>query len=271
MKTTFNILFLTSMLFLASCGEMFDYSSYVIDFEGENKGVNLTNIEKLSGRKIKDTIKIAFTGDTHRFFDEFNEFVHSVNKLNEYNPIDFVVHVGDIADFGLPQQYLWGNSYLLNLDCPYLVVLGNHDMVGNGGLAYSEMFGEYNFSFIYADVKFIFINTNSMEFKFNGQVPDVSWLDLQLQPDDNFSNSVVIFHVPPMSTDFDTTLEEDFHLVMAKYDNVMFTVHGHGHHHEIYKPYSDSTTYVNVYSAEHKKFNVITISDDNFKVETYEF
>ena len=258
-------------MFLSSCGDMFDYSSYVIDFEGEDRGVNLTNIEKISKRNISDTIKIAFTGDTHVFFDEFEDFVSEVNNLNESKPIDFVIHVGDIADFGLPQQYLWGNSYLLNLNCPYLVVLGNHDMVGTGGLAYSEMFGEYNFSFIYADVKFIFINTNSMEFNFSGQVPDINWLDLQLQPDDSFADAVIIFHVPPMSTDFDPMLEDGFQSVTAKYNNVLFAVHGHGHHHEVYKPYPDSTTYVNVYSAEHRKFNVINISNGSFEVETYEF
>jgi len=250
---------------------MFDYSSYVIDFEGENKDVNLTNIEKLSTKKSSDTIRIAFTGDTHVNFDEFEDFVSAVNNLNETNPIDFVVHVGDIADFGLPQQYLWGNSFLLNLNCPYLVVLGNHDMVGNGGLAYSEMFGEYNFSFIYAKTKFIFVNTNSMEFKFNGQVPNINWLDSQLQTADDFENAVVIFHVPPLATDFDSTLEVDFHQTIAKYNNVIFTVHGHGHHHEVYFPYSDSTPYVNVYGVEHIKYNVINISNGNFEVGTYEF
>lgn len=271
MKLIFNILFLTGIMFFTSCKDMFDYSSYVIDFEGEDKDVNLANIEKLSNRNSSDTIRIAFTGDTHVFFDEFEDFVHAVNHLNENNPIDFVVHVGDISDFGLPQQYLWGNSFLLQLDIPYFVVLGNHDIVGAGGLAYSEMYGEYNFSTIYRDVKFIFINTNSMEFSFNGQVPDINWLDSQLQPTDDFTNAVIIFHVPPEDENFDANLEEDFHSTIAKYNNVLFTVHGHAHHHEIYKPYSDSIPYVNVYGVEHLKYNVINISDDNFEVETYAF
>ncbi len=270
MTKIFNILFFSSLILLTSCGDVFDYSSYVIDFEGEDRGVNARNIEKVS-RNNNDTIRIAFTGDTHVFFDEFEDFVSAVNNLNHTKPIDFVVHVGDIADFGLPQQYLWGNSYLLNLDSPYFVALGNHDMVGTGGLAYSEMFGEYDFSFIYADTKFIFINTNSMEFNFNGEVPNISWLDLQLQPNNSFTNAVVIFHVPPMDDSFDPNLEKDFGSTIAKYNNVLFAVHGHTHHHEVYKPYPDSTTYVNVYGVEHLKFNVITISDNNFEVETYEF
>ncbi|MBU8893780.1 MAG: metallophosphoesterase [Bacteroidales bacterium] len=266
-----KILFLISTMFLVACEDMFDYSTYVVDFEGKDKDVHQTNIERLLEKDVNDTIRIAFTGDTHRFYDEFEGFVNGVNNVNKTNPVDFVIHAGDIADFGLPQQYLWGNSYLLNLDSPYFVVLGNHDMVGNGRLAYSEMYGEYNFSFIYGNVKFIFINTNSREFNFNGEVPDINWLDSQLQPNVDFTNAVVIFHVPPMDADFDSALEEDFHTTIAKYDNVLFTIHGHLHNHEVYTPYPDNITYVNVYGVQYEKFNLIKIIDDQFEIEIYEF
>jgi Icc-related predicted phosphoesterase len=266
-----SIILLFSFIVLSSCDDIFDYSPYVIDFDEENKNVHQTNIERLLKNDVNDTIRIGFTGDTHRFYDEFEGFVNIVNDVNKNNPVDFVIHAGDIADFGLPQQYLWGNSFLLNLDCPYFVVLGNHDLVGNGNLAYSEMFGEFNFSFIYGDIKFVFINTNSLEFNFNGEVPDINWLDSQLKPGDNFTNAVVIFHVPPMDGGFDSTLEEDFHSTIAKYNNVLFTIHGHLHDHEVYTPYSESIPYINIYGVEYKKFNVIKISDGKFEIETYEF
>lgn len=271
MKTKLKILFFISTLLFVACEDMFDYSTYVVDFKGNDKDVNQTNIQKLLEQDVNDTIRIAFTGDTHRFFDEFEYCVNAVNHINKNNPVDFVIHVGDIADFGLPQQYIWANSFLLNLDIPYLVVLGNHDMVGNGSLAYSEMFGDFDFSFIYGNIKFVFINTNSREFNFNGEVPDINWLESQLQPADDFTNAVVIFHVPPMDSDFDPNLEEDFHTTLAKYDNVLFTIHGHLHNHEIYTPYSDRITYVNVYGVQYEKFNLIKIFDDQFEIETYEF
>ena len=271
MKKTFKILFLISIVIFAACRDMLEYSPYVIDFDEQNRDVNQNNIEYLLQKEAGSTLRIAFTGDTHRAFDEFEDFVHSVNNLHTNDPIDFVIHVGDIADFGLPQQYLWGNSYLLKLDCPYFVVLGNHDMVGNGGLAYSEMFGKYDFSFIHGDIKFVFINTNSREFNFNGEVPNINWLDTQLQPADDFTSAVVIFHVPPMDADFDPVLQEGFHSGIAKYNNVLFTIHGHLHRHEIYTPYPDDIQYVNVYSAERNKFNVINITDEKFDVETHEF
>lgn len=264
----FQLLILISTISFYSCEDMFDYSPYDIDFSEENRNINQKNIERLLNSKNDDTITIAFTGDTHRFFDETELFVSEVNKNRS---IDFVIHVGDIADFGLPKQYLWGNSFLLKLSFPYFVVIGNHDLVGNGAEAYQEMFGALNFRFIYNQTKFIFVNTNSREYGFNGQVPNIQWLDAQLQPADDFTNAVVIFHVPPMDGDFDESIEEAFHNTLANYNNVLFTVHGHLHHHAVYYPYADSITYVNVFGVEHRKYNLIKISNNQFNVETVEF
>jgi 3',5'-cyclic-AMP phosphodiesterase len=264
---TKNKLFIFTLVLTAitACDEMFDYSPYAIDFSEENRNVNQKNIEKLILHEPDDTLTIAFTGDTHRFFDQTDEFVKKVNQ----NPaIDLVIHVGDMADFGLPKQYTWGNSYLLKLNFPYFVVVGNHDLVGNGLTAYTEMFGALNFSFIYDSLKFIFINTNGLEFKFNGEVPDVQWLDAQLRPSTDFTKAIIILHIPPMDRDFDSSLEETFRKTLAFHNNVLFTVHGHLHGHEIYKPYEDSITYVNVYGVENMKFNLIKIAKDQFDVET---
>jgi 3',5'-cyclic AMP phosphodiesterase CpdA len=255
-------------MLLSACDGMFDYSPYAIDFSEENMNVNEKNISKLIPKEPDDTLTIAFTGDTHRFYDQTEAFVEKVNQ----NPaVDFVIHVGDMADFGLPKQYTWGNSFLLKLTVPYFVVVGNHDLVGNGLLAYTEMFGALNFSFIYDRLKFIFINTNGLEFKFNGEVPDVQWLDAQLSPNNDFSKAIVIFHIPPMNCDFDSSLEDAFRKTLALHNNVLFTVHGHLHGHEIYKPYEDSITYVNVYGVENMKFNLIKISNNQFDVETVAF
>jgi len=256
---------------LTSCEKYFDYSPYAINFSEDECCLNEKNIEEILGHSNNtDTIRIAFTGDTHRYFDELDQFVESVNQLNNQQTIDFVVHVGDIADFGLPKQYLWGNSYLQKLHCPYIVTLGNHDLVGNGGDAYTEMYGAYNFSFISKRVKFVFINTNGREFGFNGNVPDISWLDRQLHTSSDFDNAIVIFHVPPMDVDFDRALEDDFRSAIAKYSNVLLAIHGHLHHFELYQPYADSINYLNVYGVENHKYNVVTISKNQFKVSSHE-
>lgn len=267
--STIKLTFLLSLiLLLIQCKDVFDFSPYAINFSEENRNVNLKNIEKLNSLPKDDTITIAFTGDTHCFFDETELFVNAVNKNQG---VDFVIHVGDIADFGLPKQYLWGNSYLQKLNIPYFVVIGNHDLVGSGSKAYQEMFGAFDFSFIYNQIKFVFVNTNSREFKFNGNVPDIQWLDSQLKPNIDFTKAIVIFHVPPTDGDFDISLKEAFQNSLSKHDNVLFAVHGHLHHHEIYRPYADSIPYVNIFGVEHRKYNVIKIFNNLFEVETIEF
>jgi len=259
-------------LILSSCEKLFDYSPYVIDFDEDNTNVNSKNIANITAKENEDSvIRIAFTGDSHRKFDELDAFVESVNTLNITKPIDFVVHVGDIADFGLPKQYLWGNGYLMNLDIPYIAVIGNHDLVGNGGDAYMQMFGDFNFSFVYDNVKFIIINSNSLEFNYNGNVPDLDWLDKELTPSNSFNKAVVIFHVPPTLEEFDQNLMPEFVAILSRYNNILFTVHGHLHHFEVYFPFSGNIEYVNVYSIEYERFNVIEIRKDTFKVDTYDF
>lgn len=268
MKTTFKIVLLFSLMFFVSCEELFDYSPYQIDFEGENKGVNATNLDRILKTMPSDTITIAFTGDTHNYFDELGYFVDKVNTLPN---IDFVIHVGDLADFGLPKQYLWGNGYLLNLDVPYLVLIGNHDLVGNGLEAYNLMFGDLDFSFVYHEIKFVFLNTNSLEFAYNGNVPDINWLEQQLLPTSDFTRAVVICHVPPNDEDFDASLVFEFYQTVSKCNNVMMLVHGHQHHHEVYYPTADSIPFVNVYGAEHRMMTLVKIYQDEIYVEDEAF
>jgi 3',5'-cyclic AMP phosphodiesterase CpdA len=266
MKSKFFLLIF--ILTLTSCENIFDYSPYAINFSEENRDVNRKNIEKLNTPPNDDTITIAFTGDTHNFFDETEEFVEKVNQ----NPsVDFVIHVGDIADFGLPKQYLWANSFLLKLNAPYFVVIGNHDLVGTGAKAYQEMFGAFDFSFIYKQIKFIFINTNSLEFEYNGSVPDIHWLDAQLKPDEYFDKAIVIFHLPPNDIGFDAALADEFHRTLIRYENILFTVHGHYHGHEIYHSEDEKITFANVYGVENYKYNIIKISNNEFYVDTLEF
>jgi predicted phosphodiesterase len=268
--TAFTWLF--TLLVLGSCSSLFDYSPYAIDFNAENRDVNERNIAKISSQSNDDgVITIAFTGDSHRFYDELHDFVGAVNRMNDTLQVDFVVHVGDLADFGLPKQYLWSNSCLLNLEVPYVAVIGNHDLVSNGGDSYNTMFGPFNISFIYDSIKFILLNTNSLEFGMNGKVPDIPWLDAQLVPGPDFRKTVVLFHVGPNHGEFDERLRDAFGETLEKYGNVLFAAHGHIHSFSIYEPFADGIPFINVYGVEYRKFNVIRIKKDSINVETYAF
>jgi predicted MPP superfamily phosphohydrolase len=252
----------------SSCSDIFDYSPYLIDFDEANSGLNKKNIERLKNKAAGDTITIAFTGDSHNYFDELRDFV---DKVNSDPQIDFVVHVGDIADFGLPKQYLWANGYLSKLKVPYLVAIGNHDLVSNGKDSYEVMFGALDFSFVYQRIRFIFLNTNSREFAFNHQVPALGWLAERLQPSEDFDKAVIICHVPPEATDFDPSLKSDFYAIIGQNKNVILLQHGHQHHHEVYFPTADSILFVSGWGVEHRMTTIIKIVDNQILIDNVAF
>jgi 3',5'-cyclic AMP phosphodiesterase CpdA len=258
------------MLFLplASCDDFFEYSPYIIDFDEDETNLTEKNIGLLLAKDVPDTLTIALAGDSHRFYDESEELVSTIN--NHYD-IDFFIHTGDIADYGIPRQYQWGNDIFSKLKAPYFVVVGNHDLVSNGNDSYLEMFGDYNFSFIYGQHKFIFINTNSREYEFNGKVPDILWLENELIPSDEFERAVVVFHTPPFNNDFDSELEEPFVRALTRHNNVLFATHGHLHSYNFSYPYGDDVPFVNTASPEKKEFVIIKIFNHEFTVHLIGF
>ncbi|HSH51820.1 MAG TPA: metallophosphoesterase [Bacteroidales bacterium] len=268
MKKYRLIIWVILFLQIQACEDLFEYSPYVIDFDEHETNLTQKNINRLLSSDVPDTITIALTGDSHRFYDESEDMVSIIN--NQFD-INFLIHTGDIADYGIPRQYQWGNDVFLKLNAPYFVVVGNHDLVSNGNDSYLEMFGDYNFSFIYGQYKFIFINTNSREYEFNGKVPDILWLDKQVKPSEEFEKAIVVFHTPPFDNDFDSELEEPFVDALFRHENILFATHGHLHSYNFSYPYGDDVPFVNTASTEKKEFVIIKIFNHEFTVDVIRF
>ena len=66
------------------------------------------------------------------------------------------------------------------MDKPYLPVIGNHDFIANGPLIFEKMYGPFDYSFKLGKFKFVAVNTNSIEFAYDGSVPNMNWLKSQL-------------------------------------------------------------------------------------------
>lgn len=166
------------MLFF-SCKKLFTYNTNEIQLDEKDKNQNIQNIERLRSKTQNATFRFVVITDTQRFYDEMDDFIE---KINAYPDISFLVLVGDIADFGLRSEYLWILHRLQKLEFPFLVVIGNHDMLGNGRELYRQMFGSENFSFSYSGYKFIVLNSNSQEVGYNGSLPDTSCLQQEPAP-----------------------------------------------------------------------------------------
>ena len=146
-----------------------------------------------------------------------------MKSVNQQPGISFMVVAGDISDFGLAREMRWVDEKLRRLKVPYLTVVGNHDLVGNGREAYQHVYGALNYSFVYGDTKFVLIDTNSREYNFNHKVPDINWLQTQLATLDGARRQVVMSHVPPDNADFDPTLQMPFAQALGTAPNVVLS------------------------------------------------
>ena len=88
--------------FLLTGCDLIEYHPYDVRIDGETN-INLKNIEKIQQQCAgKDTIRFAFMGDSQRWYDETADFVKHINKQDS---IDFVIHGGDISDFGITRSF----------------------------------------------------------------------------------------------------------------------------------------------------------------------
>ena len=222
---------------------MFEYN--VNQTNRHKKDITLTtayNLERLLSLPHKDTLHVVFTADFHRFHDDIEDMVEAINALPE---VDSVLVLGDIVDFGVAREYENINRHLKKLNKPFLTVIGNHDCIANGSELYEDIYGEFNYSFTWNDVRFLAINTNSREFNFNGKVPDLNWMQQQLTYTSNYTGCIFMSHVPPGNDDFDNSLEADYAKLVRETKNTILYCNGHRHVHGLNQPYFDNIWYMN--------------------------
>jgi Icc-related predicted phosphoesterase len=259
-----------AMLTLAGC-DLLEFSPN--DHRVAEEFTNLTekNLARLLARPVPagDSLRFVFTGDSQRFYDEADPLVESINKLTN---VQFVLVAGDISDFGMAREMQWVDEKLRKLTVPYLTVIGNHDQVGNGRATYQHIYGALNYSFVYGDTKFILVDTNGREYKFNGQIPNMGWLRPQLQNQDGARRQIVVSHVPPTNEDFDPAVRDGYVDALGEASNLVFEMNGHNHDYSITQPYGDGVTYVNSDSFEKRHYMIVTVwGNKQFRIQRVAF
>ena len=108
---------------------MIEYHPYDLDIDGETD-VNRRNIERIETATYgKEEIRFAVISDTQRWYDETED---AVEALNQRNDLDFVLHTGDMSDFGLKLEFEKQRDILSGLKVPFVCLLGNHDCLATG-------------------------------------------------------------------------------------------------------------------------------------------
>ena len=259
---------MTATLFLTACG-MFDTHPYDVNLSGE-RDVNAHNIAKIEQNlKGKTTIRFAVMGDSQRWYDETEIFVDSINARGD---IDFVIHGGDISDFGVTEEFLWQRDILNKMKVPYVVIIGNHDCQGTGDDAYEGIFGETNFSFIAGDVKFVCLNTNALEYDYTKPVPDLNFLENEVTSrQGEFDKTVISMHARPLCDQFNNNVAKVFEYYIKMFPGLQFCTVAHDHKITVEQYFNDGVMYYGSDCMKNRNYLLFTITPKGYEREVVYF
>ncbi len=261
---------LLCLMSLSNCDSVFDVHPYDVHVDGD-KNVNATNIKKIEEAvKSKDTIRFAVISDSHQWLNDLTKEVDDINAKSD--SIDFVVHLGDVTDFGATQEFQWTREKLQKLKRPFVVLLGNHDCLGTGNQTYEVVFGKPDFSFIAGRVKFLCLNTNAIEYDYSRPVPNFDFMEEQRTADSlDFDRTVICMHAPPYSEQFNNNVAKVFNYYTHQMPGLMFCLYGHGHHTEQNDLYGDGTMYYEIANAPKHQYYLFTITPTGYRYEIINF
>ena len=256
-------------IFLNAC-DMIEYHPYDGRISGERR-VNEKNIKSIESICAeKRTIRFIWMGDSQRFYDETEDFV---DNINERDDIDFVIHGGDVSDFGATKEFIWMRDIMNKLSVPYVVLLGNHDCLGNGEDIFREIFGEVNFSFLAGNVKFICLNTNALEFDYSRPVPDFAFMEKEYEDDrEEYEKTIFAMHVRPFSEQFNNNVAKVFQEFIQKFPDLQFCLNAHDHQFTADNLFEDGVIYYGTPNVKKRQYLVFTINaDDTYDYELVDF
>ena len=257
------------ILCLSGC-DLFEFHPYDVRLSKNTEtDINRKNIERIKAIcENKDTIRFVLMGDTQGWLDETNDFV---KHLNQTDSVDFVIHAGDIADFGLTKEFEWMHNTLSKLRQPYIALIGNHDIMGNGEYVYKKMYGEEDFSFIVEDIKFICLNTNALEYDYSKPIPDFIFLQQELLDSSDYNRTIVVMHAPPGSDQFNNNVKEIFQIYIKLFPSLQFCLHGHEHSYKAVDIFNDGIIYYGCSSIKRRNYLLFTLTKDNYSHELIRF
>lgn len=255
-------------LFLVSC-EMIDYHPYDGRLSTDKREINRSQIARIeTSTQDKDTIRFVMMGDTQRAYDETEEFVALMNRRND---IDFVIHGGDQADFGMKKEYEWCLEIMSGLKVPFVTLIGNHDIIGNGDHVYQKLYGDENFSFIAGDTKFVCLNTNAIEYDYSHPVPDFTFIKNELNDTASYSKTVVVMHAPPGNEQFNNNVKDVFQAYIKRFPSLQFCLNAHIHHATVSDLFNDGVLYYSSANMAKRNYLLFTLTPDGYTYEAVYF
>jgi len=261
-----TFLLLASALSAACRTEYHPYDTR-IDGATSMNAKNIARIEKAcSGKRA---VRFVHISDTQRWYDETEAAVKAINRMEG---IDFVIHTGDIADFGMKAEFERQRDILNRLKVPYVVLLGNHDCLATGERIFTTIFGAVDYAFTAGNIRFVCLNTNALEFDHDTPVPNFDFLDRQLSAfPEQAEKTVVAMHAQPFSDQFDDNVARVFQYAIRQFPVLQFCIHGHGHNFAAEELFDDGVMYYECDNIGKRSYLLFTVSDEGYAYERIGF
>jgi 3',5'-cyclic-AMP phosphodiesterase len=250
MKLIYLIFFLT---FVSCKYNLSPYSADAPELKINDEVLKLIpDIEASSG----DIVRVAIISDTHNYYREIKDQVASINKNGPYS---FVIVTGDITNIALLDEYQEAHSQFSELKSPYMVVVGNHDLLANGEKIFHRIYGSEDFSFDFKGTRFVLFNNNNWES--SRITPDLNWIQQELTRLPAVNRKVVISHCPLTDgSRFSSTLISDTINILDT-QNVDYAINGHNHNSSV-KSIGAATTQITIGSSFKRNYFELIIDSN---------
>ena len=253
---------------LVGC-DMIETHPYDTRIMGETQIIE-KNISRIEHRHNEDEeFCFAVISDTQRWFDETEDCINAINNRSD---IDFVLHCGDFADFGLTKEFTLMRDLMADLNVPYFTAIGNHDCLATGEDVYKKIFGPTNYAFTVGNTRIISLNTNALEYDYSEPVPNFRFMGNELyNPVQNIEKTIIMMHAPPQSDVFNNNVNEIFHRIVTQYRGLQFCIHGHTHNIGVTDIFNDGILYYECPCIEKRKYLLFRIYREGYDYEVVEF
>jgi len=246
--------------FLISCTNLFSYSPFDINLKTQH--LNANSIESLQSVVVSnnDTIRIAVISDTHNNYDDLEDAITSINRMDD---IRFVICCGDITNWGTTDEFRWYKERIEKSNIPVITMIGNHDYLSNGYLVFQRMFGDTSFSFTYAGYNFVFFD--DVVWENNNQAPDFAWLQNSLS---TTKKNLLFAHIPVWSDQLEGTFAQQMDSIISD-NGVIGAIYGHDHSYEHLT--RDGTDQYMINDIDDRCFALVALSGSQMTLRILEY